>query len=233
MPLLKPMILVLLPAGLILMEPDLGTAVVVLLVAFSMLLFDGIKMRSLLTIVTVMVILVPVAWYTGIIKDYQKDRIMTWLPCTNKTPKKRKKDTGMQPRQALWAVGSGGLTGKGSKRASQSRLKYLSEMHTDFIFGIYAEERGFVGSVFLILVYLGLVLMALGVAIRARERFGVLVCAGAGIYLFWQSFFNLGMVSGLFPVVGLTLPMMSYGGSSMLTTLFIIGLVLNVAVTDG
>ena len=233
MTLLKPMAMVFLPAVLIMMEPDLGTSIVLMLVAFSMLLFDGIRWKTLAAIGVTLVIFAPIAWFTGIIRDYQKDRIQVWLHLTDKKNKKKHKDTGMQPRQALWAVGSGGINGKGVRRASQSRLKYLAEMHTDFIFGIYAEERGFIGSFFLILLYFGLIGMMLGAAIRARDRFGVLLCVGVGIYLFWQSFFNLGMVSGLFPVVGLTLPLLSYGGSSLLTTLFLFGLALNVAVADG
>ncbi len=229
--LIWPIILVLLPVFLIMAEPDLGTSVILLLVAFSIFLFDGIHWRSLLILFALLVVFVPIAWYTGIIRDYQKVRIKIWLHLTDKPKDKRR--TGMQPRQALWAVGSGGLTGKGARCASQSRLKYLAEMHTDFIFGTFAEERGFRGSMFLVLVYMALILMSLGAAVRARERFGALICAGAAFYLFWQSVFNLAMVTGLIPVVGLTLPLFSYGGSSMITTLFTIGLVLNVSVFDG
>lgn len=230
--LLSPMIRVLLPVVLIMMEPDLGTAIILLLLAFSIFIFDGIRLRSLLMIIGTVLVFVPIAWYTGIIRDYQKVRIKVWLHLTENDKDNIHKHKGMQSKQALWAVGSGGINGKGALHASQSRLKYLAEMHTDFIFGIFAEERGFTGSMVLIFAYMALVLLALGASIRARERFGALTCAGAAFYLFWQSLFNLAMVTGLIPVVGLTLPLMSYGGSSLVTTLFAIGLVLNVSVFD-
>lgn len=230
--LLSPFARVLLPVILIMMEPDLGTAIILMLLAFSIFLFDGIRLNSLLMIIGVLLVFVPLAWYTGIIRDYQKARIKVWLHLSDKDSSHLHRQKGMQPKQALWAVGSGGIDGKGALHASQSRLKYLAEMHTDFIFGIFAEERGFTGSMALVFAYMALVLMTLGAAIRARERFGALACAGTAFYLFWQSLLNLAMVTGLAPVVGLTLPMMSYGGSSMLTTLFSIGLVLNVSVFD-
>ena len=230
--LLQPILQVLAPVVLIMLEPDLGTAIILLLLAFSIFIFDGIRWKSLLLIFGIILVFVPVAWYTGIIRDYQKVRIKIWLHLTEKETAGLHKQKGMQPKQALWAVGSGGISGKGALHASQSRLKYLAEMHTDFIFGIFAEERGFIGSIILIFAYMALVLLALGAAIRARERFGALICAGAAFYLFWQSLFNVAMVTGLVPVVGLTLPLMSYGGSSMVTTLFAIGLVLNVSIFD-
>jgi rod shape determining protein RodA len=146
---------------------------------------------------------------------------------------KKDSDRSMQPEQALWAVGSGRVLGKGGMQGVQSRLRYLPEMHNDYILASYAEERGFVGSVFLMGLYLVLVLAMLRIAVSARERFGVLVSVGAVAIIFWQVVFNVGMVIGIFPVVGLTLPFMSYGGSSQVSSMIAVGLALNAGVHRG
>jgi rod shape determining protein RodA len=135
----------------------------------------------------------------------------------------------MQPEQALWAIGSGRLVGKGGGQGSRSRLKVLPEMQTDFVLATFAEERGFVGCFFLVALYYALVVWGLGVARDARDRFSALVATGVSFLLFWQTFMNVGMVTGVLPVVGITLPFMSYGGSSMLTSAFGIGMFFNVA----
>ncbi len=232
--LLRPMGLVALPAGLILVEPDLGTTLVVIAVGFSVMFFEGIRLRSFLILLGTILLLLPIAWRLDLIQPYQKERVRVWLAMNTEQPEGRKKlDKGMQPEQALWAVGSGRLTGKGGLQGVQSRLKYLPEMHTDFILATFAEERGFIGCTFLFLLYGVLFAALLMVAVKARERFGVLVSVGAVAIVFWQMVFNAGMVLGLFPVVGLTMPFLSYGGSATISSLFAVGLALNAGLHRG
>jgi len=196
--------------------------------------FEGIRLRSFLGLLAIVVLVVPLAWQLNLIKPYQKDRVRIWLEMATEEPSTtRNLDKGMQPEQALWAVGSGRFAGKGGGQGVQSRLRYLPEMHNDYIFASFAEERGFLGCVALIILYGVLVMSLLVVAIRARERFGVLVSVGAVAIIFWQVVFNIGMVLGMFPVVGLTLPLMSYGGSSMISSMFSVGLALNAGIHRG
>lgn len=232
--LLRPMALVLLPAVLIMLQPDLGTALVVMAVGFSVMFFQGIRWKSFLLLVGIALLAIPIAWKADIIQPYQKERVRVWLHMAKTQPEARKRlDKGMQPEQALWAIGSGRLFGRGPMGGVQSRLKYLPEMHTDFILATFAEERGFVGCVFLLILYWVLFFSLLTVAVQARERFGILVSVGSVAIVFWQVVFNVGMVTGLFPVVGLTLPFMSYGGSATVSALFAVGLALNAGLHRG
>lgn len=233
--LLKPLGYLALPAALIMAEPDLGTTLVVIAVAFSVMFFEGIRLRSFLTLLGIILLLVPIAWQVDIIQPYQKDRVRVWFSMTtaDRDSTKKNLDKGMQPEQALWAVGSGRLLGKGAMNGVQSRLRYLPEMHNDYILASFAEERGFVGCVALLGIYLLLILSLLIVAVRARERFAVLVSVGAVAIIFWQVVFNMGMVLGIFPVVGLTLPFLSYGGSSMISAMIAVGLALNAGLHKG
>jgi rod shape determining protein RodA len=232
--LLKPMGLLAIPVVLILAEPDLGTTLVVIAVGFSVMFFEGVRLRSFLILLGTLLLVVPIAWETDIIQSYQKDRVRIWLGMTDSSGDAKKTlEKNMQPEQALWAVGAGRLAGKGGGLGVQSRLKYLPEMHTDYILATFAEERGFVGCLGLMAMYLALIFSLLRLAVRARERFGVLVSVGAVAILFWQVLFNVGMVIGIFPVVGLTLPFMSYGGSSTLSTMFAVGLALNAGIHKG
>jgi rod shape determining protein RodA len=232
--LLKPLGYVALPTALVMMQPDLGTSLVLIAVGFSVMFFQGIRLRSFLTLLGIILLLVPLAWQTNMIQPYQKERVMVWLSMSGARPEAKKNiDRSMQPEQALWAVGSGKVLGKGGRQGVQSRLRYLPEMHNDYILASFAEERGFVGTAGLLAVYLVLVLSLLVMAVRARERFGVLVSVGAVAIIFWQVVFNMGMVLGLFPVVGLTLPFMSYGGSSMVSSMIAAGLALNAGIHKG
>jgi len=215
------------------LQPDLGTSLVIIAVGFSMMFFEGIRMRSILILLGIVLLLIPLAWQLDIVQPYQKERVRTWLAMSGAKDIKKDSDRSMQPEQALWAVGSGKVLGKGGMQGVQSRLRYLPEMHNDYILASYAEERGFVGSVFLMGIYLVLVLAMLRIAVSARERFGVLVSVGAVAIIFWQVVFNVGMVIGIFPVVGLTLPFMSYGGSSQVSSMIAIGLALNAGIHRG
>ncbi|MBM4386115.1 MAG: rod shape-determining protein RodA [Deltaproteobacteria bacterium] len=234
--LLRPIAYILLPVTLILLQPDLGTTLVIIAVAFSIIFFEGIKWRSFAQLIGAVLFVIPLAWQFDIILPYQKDRIELWLdPAGYKwdVQKKKRVDRSMQPEQALWAVGSGKALGKGDKKGSQSRLKFLPEMHTDFIAATYAEERGFFGMAALILLYFLLIFSAIRIGMNSRERFGVVVSIGITAMIFWQFFINLSMVTGLLPVVGITIPLMSYGGSSIVTVLIGIGLLTNVAIHRG
>lgn len=232
--LLRPLGYVALPVALVMMEPDLGTSLVLIAVGFSVMFFEGIRLRSFLTLLGVILLLIPLAWELNVIQPYQKERVRTWLSMSGARPATREEaDSRMQPEQALWAVGSGGWTGRGSGQAIQSRLRYLPEMHNDYIFAAFAEERGFFGALGLLGLYGALVVSLLVLALRARERFAALVCVGATAILFWQVVFNIGMVTGLFPVVGLTLPFLSYGGSSMISSMLAVGMALNAGLHRG
>ena len=231
----KPMAFAGITAALILVQPDLGTTLMVVGMFAAVLLYDGLAGRSVLKVLAVLAVAAPVMWSSGLIKEYQKDRVRLWLhsdPAELQKVDKRLFDKYMQPKQALWAVGSGGATGRGIHAGAKTRLRYLYAIHTDFALATFAEEHGFVGLSLLLGLYLYLVAWTWMVSTRARDRFGALVCFGSGVLIAIQAWVNLGMLVGLAPVVGITFPFMSYGGSSLLIKLFSLGLVYNVARTS-
>ncbi|MGM0576987.1 MAG: rod shape-determining protein RodA [Myxococcota bacterium] len=233
----RPALLVGVPFLLILKQPDLGTALLVVLVAGTMVLYEGIDRRSLLLVAVVGLVVVPVAWKYGGIQEYQKDRVRLWI---NPDWFKFDADTGavstarnLQSEQAVWAIGSGEFWGQGSRSGAQSRLKYLPEMHTDMIIATFAEEQGFVGCTLLLLLFWLLLVWGLRTAGDARDRFCALLAVGVVSMIGWQVFINVGMVAGLLPIVGLPLPFLSYGGSAAVTTMTGLGLLFNVALRRG
>ncbi|MGB5285717.1 MAG: FtsW/RodA/SpoVE family cell cycle protein, partial [Polyangiales bacterium] len=173
------------------------------------------------------VVAAPVTWFY-LLKDYQKERITAFWDRLGGTQTDLL-DSGWHTHQSLVAIGSGGLTGKGFTQGTQTRFRFLPDQHTDFPFPVWAEEHGFLGAVLLISLYLFLVLWSLRIASQAKDRFGAVVAVGVGAMIFWQTVVNLGMVSGLLPVVGMTLPLFSYGGSSLLSTMLGLGLLMNVS----
>jgi len=219
--LLGPLALVLLPVLLIVRQPDLGSGIVVLLVAGSMVLFVGVNWRTLLWSTLSLVLLSPVIWH--FLKDYQRQRVLTFLH-----PEQDPLGAGYHIIQSKIAVGSGQFWGKGFMHGTQSQLQFLPEQHTDFVFSVFAEEWGFIGSVVLLLLFTGLTLWGLQVARDCKENFGHLLALGVVSLIFWQFFINLGMVTGLLPVVGIPLPFFSYGGSSLISTLLGVGFLLNI-----
>lgn len=213
--------------GLIFLEPDLGTALLYTFLASTVVLFAGVRRKLLIVIVVLAVVLGPLTIfgaYRYVLDDYQRDRVVTFL-----NPEQDPHGTGYQTIQSRYAIGSGRLTGKGFRQGTQAQLRFLPEQHTDFIFSVYAEERGWIGSVFLLGLYLAWLLLGLNVARQAKERFGALLAFGLTAVLAWQVMINLGGVLGLMPVTGVTLPLISYGGSSVLTVMICVGLLLNIS----
>jgi rod shape determining protein RodA len=234
--LLAPALVMLVPAGLIIIQPDLGTSLAVLLVGVTMTLYEGVSARSVLALAVIGMVVVPVAWKYGGIQDYQKRRVTTWLnPELYKyDPETTAEIAGhTQSEQAVWAISSGEFWGQGSQQGSQQRLKYLPEMHSDMILAPFAEEQGFAGCTVLLVLFWVVVIWALRTAKDARDRFCELVAVGVAAMIGLQVFVNIGMVAGLLPIVGLPLPFLSYGGSAMITLLGALGLVLNVAFRRG
>ncbi len=220
--LMTPIVLTLIPFILIVKEPDLGTAILVVLIAGSMTLFVKIERRSFLSIIFAGAVTVPMVWF--FLKDYQKLRILIFL-----NPDRDPLGAGYHIIQSKIAIGSGMISGTGFLKGTQNALSFLPEQHTDFIFSVIAEEWGFMGSVVLLALFLMLIIWGLSIAHRCRDPFGTILSVGLTGMIFWQVFVNIGMVMGLLPVVGVPLPFISYGGSSIIATMICIGLLMNVS----
>ncbi|MDR0319414.1 MAG: rod shape-determining protein RodA [Rickettsiales bacterium] len=215
-------LMVLVPFVLVVMQPDLGTALAMVIIAVFMFYIIGMPRIWFAVAVVVSLVAAPVLWNTAL-RDYQKDRILTML-----NPGKDLKGKGYQINQSKITIGSGGFLGKGLGRSdSQANLNFLPEKHTDFIFAVYAEKFGFLGALVLIVIYLSMTLMIYGISKNSRNRFGQLFCFGFMTSFFVYYFINLAMVMGIMPIVGMPLPLMSYGGSSLIALLFGFGLVQN------
>lgn len=219
--LLLPAGLVLLPFLLIVKQPDLGTALLLLLLALVMAFLGGMKRRTLLIILIFAVASSVLLWQ--FMEDYQRARVLTLLH-----PNADTRGAGYQSLQSKIAVGSGGLVGKGLMAGTQSGLNFLPEKHTDFIFAVVAEEMGFIGSLVVLFLYLAIITKGLNIALRARDALGGLMAAGVVTMLSLHVVLNIAMTVGMAPVVGIPLPILSYGGSSMVTNLTGIGLLLNI-----
>ncbi|GAB4277261.1 MAG: rod shape-determining protein RodA [Deferrisomatales bacterium] len=216
-----PVAVLVLPAGLVLLQPDLGTAALIVGVGGTIVLFQGVRRRLLLGASALVVGAAPVAW--GLLHDYQRQRILTFLD-----PERDPLGAGYHIIQSKIAVGSGQLIGKGYLGGTQVHLQFLPERHTDFIFSVLAEEWGFVGAAGVLALYGLLILWGLDIAAKARDPFGRLLAVGLTSILFFHVTVNVGMVTGLLPVVGVPLPLFSYGGSSVVTTYVVAGLLLNI-----
>lgn len=221
--LLVPALMVILPAGLIIIQPDLGSGLVLIAVAFTLFLFVKINFKSLLILFFVTAVSLPLV-YNFALKDYQKKRVVTFID-----PSLDPKGSGYNSIQSRIAVGSGMLTGKGFMKGTQTQLNFLPEHHTDFIFSVFSEEHGFLGSIFLLALYVMLFLSGIRIATRSGNRLGVLLAVGCVAIFFWHTFVNMGMVLGLMPVVGVTLPFMSYGGTSMIVSFMLLGVLQSIA----
>jgi rod shape determining protein RodA len=210
------------PFLLIVKQPDLGTALTLIPVGFGIAYLAGLRLRLIGIALAVAVVLAPFAWNFAL-KDYQKSRIVIFLD-----PEQDPRGAGYQPIQARVTVGSGGLTGKGFMKGTQGQYKFLPVAHNDFIFSVLAEEHGFLGVLAALGLYLFVILRSLEAARMAKDRIGAYLVGGLICGFAFQVIYNITMSAGLAPVKGLTLPLMSYGGSSMIATLAAFGLILNV-----
>ena len=216
-----PVLMIVLPTALILKEPDLGTAMVLLITGITMMFIAGVRLVVFGAGIISLAMSVPLAW--RFLRDYQKTRIYTFLD-----PDSDPLGAGYHILQSKIALGSGGLFGKGFLLGTQSHLSFLPEKQTDFIFTTLAEEFGLVGGMALLTLYALLIAYGFAIALRSRNHFGRLVCLGVVINFFLYVFINIAMVTGLIPVVGVPLPLISYGGTAMLTVLLGVGLMMSV-----
>jgi rod shape determining protein RodA len=220
--LFSPLLLTAIPFILIVKQPDLGTAMLIILIAGSMTVFVKIERRSLIYLIASCTVSVPLIWF--FLKGYQKQRILSFL-----NPDLDPLGAGYHIIQSKIAIGSGMISGKGFLKGTQNALSFLPEHHTDFIFSVLAEEWGFVGSSVVLLVFLLLIISGLNVALKCREPFGTILSVGITAMISWQVFINIGMAMGIIPVVGIPLPFISYGGSSIVSMMICIGLLMNVS----
>ena len=215
-------LLVAVPMLLVLKQPDLGTALTYVPVAVMGLFLGGIRYRHAAAIVLIGALMLPVVWHFGL-KPYQKERLVSFMQ-----PEADPQGSGYQIQQSLIAVGAGGLWGKGATKGSQTQGLFLPVPHTDFIFSAYCEEHGFVGALLLLLLYFVVLMRLVHNAQTAPDRAGAFVVMGLVAVLTFHVLVNIGMVVGFMPVTGIPLPLLSYGGSSVLFTFLALGIVMNI-----
>ncbi|MBF0421620.1 MAG: rod shape-determining protein RodA [Magnetococcales bacterium] len=218
-----PMVMIILPTALIVKQPDLGTSILLITVGMVVVVAAGLKWRLFFGVLFLIGASLPLGW--NMMHDYQRRRILTLF-----SPEKDPLGAGYHIIQSKIAIGSGGISGKGFMAGSQSQLNFLPERHTDFIFSVLAEEWGLIGGLLLLSLYCMIVLRTLIIANMASDRFGFLTVVGLTALFSFQVLVNMGMVIGLLPVVGIPLPMISYGGSSMLTLMIAMGLMAHVSI---
>jgi rod shape determining protein RodA len=209
------------PFALVLLQPDLGSGLTFIPVVLAGLFLGGLRRQWILGFLILSVLSVGLGWYN--LKAYQKDRIYTFLE-----PERDPLGSGYHSIQSKIAVGSGGVLGKGITKGSQTKLGFLPERHTDFIFSVVGEELGFVGSVTILTFYFLIIIRSIHIAHTARDKLGIYITLGAVSVLLFHILVNIGMVVGLMPITGIPLPLLSYGGSSVLSTFTLLGLIINV-----
>jgi rod shape determining protein RodA len=220
--LIIPFIILLVPSLMVAKQPDLGTAIGLLLIGFSIVLFVKIKWKSLVIMIIGGISILPFMW--NFLMPYQKRRILTFFK-----PELDPLGAGYHIIQSKIAIGSGGFLGKGFLKGTQCKLHFLPAQHTDFVFSVLAEEWGLLGGVILLGLYLFLILWGLNISIRSKDRFGAIVAFGVVSMIFWHMIINIGMALGIMPVVGIPLPFMSYGGSAIISMMAGVGLLLNIS----
>ena len=221
--LIVPLFIVAAPTALVLRQPDLGTALMLVFVGAGLMFVAGVRIWKFVVVGMAAIASVPVAWQ--FLRDYQKQRVLTFFD-----PESDPLGAGYHIIQSKIALGSGGLFGKGLLQGTQSHLSFLPEMQTDFIFTMLAEEFGLAGGLGLLFLYTVILIYGIAISVRCRSQFGRLVGIGATLTFFLYVFINIAMVMGLIPVVGVPLPLISYGGTAMLTVLVGFGLLMNVYV---
>ena len=217
---LTSLIIILLPMGLVIVQPDLGTSLLIAISGIAVLWFAGINHKYF--IYTMLGFLISLPFIISFLKPYQKLRVLTFL-----NPDRDPLGAGYQIIQSKIAVGSGGIFGKGFLKGTQSYLEFLPEKHTDFIFTLFSEEFGFIGSAILLLIYVIIIYRVLAIGSNSRSYFAKIFCYSFGVAIFVYIAINMSMVLGLLPIVGSPLPIMSYGGSSMLATMLGFGIVMS------
>ena len=218
--LIIPLIITIVPVFFVITQPDLGTALIILLGGISLLWISGLNYKYFIVGVFSIICSLPVLWQY--LKNYQKDRVLTFF-----NPERDPLGNGYHIMQSKIALGSGGIFGKGYMEGTQSHLNFLPEMQTDFIFTMLGEEFGYIGTLLLLLIYAALIMISIRLALKSRSLFSKYLSLGVCNVFFIYVFVNIGMVTGLLPVVGVPLPFISYGGSSMLAVMFGFGLLMN------
>ena len=214
-------VLIIVPVGLIAKQPDLGTALLIASSGIFVMLLSGIRWKYVFIFLFVVAASTPLLWYN--LHDYQRARVMTFLD-----PERDPLGTGYHIIQSKIAIGSGGLYGKGWLNGSQAHLEFLPERTTDFIFAVFSEEFGFIGTLLLLTLYMFIIVRGLYIATQAQDTFSRLLAGSLILTFFVYTFVNISMVTGLLPVVGLPLPLISYGGTSMVTLMASFGILMSI-----
>ena len=218
-----PIIYIIIPGLIVISQPDLGTGLTIIILGFAILFYVGVSLKFVFIFLLTFISSVPIIWQQ--LYDYQKNRILVFL-----NPEIDSLGSGYQIIQSKIAIGSGGLFGKGYLLGSQSRLNYLPEKHTDFIFTLISEELGFFGAMTIILIFCVLIASIVKISFTVDTLFSKVIVFGVGLLIFLYLTLNIGMVCGLLPVVGAPLPLISYGGTSLFTILISVGVVLSINV---
>lgn len=217
-------ILVVIPFALVARQPDLGTALLIGACGFYVLYLAGLDWRVIISAAVLGVGMVTAMWHFEVgIHDYQKERVMTFL-----NPETDGQDAGWHTTQAAIAIGSGGILGKGWLNGTQTHLEFLPEKHTDFIFAVYGEEFGLLGGIVLVVLYTLFIGRCFIIAANASTLFGRLMAGSMALMFFTYAFVNMGMVTGILPVVGVPLPFMSFGGTALMTLFIAVGIMMSV-----
>lgn len=216
----KPLVFVAAPVGAVVLQPDMGTCVALLLVGASMILIAGVRRQTLAKMAIAAAVFALPAWHF-MVKEYQKERIYSFMDLSSD-----ELGAGYNSIQSQIAIGSGGAYGKGFLLGSQSNLRFLPAHTTDFAFSVLAEEWGFAGSIFALLLYFSIILLILDTATSLEDRFATMACFGVAALFFWHGLVNFAMITGLFPIIGIPLFFVSYGGSATVTAFAGIGIVL-------
>ncbi len=220
--LILPFIILLVPSLMVAKQPDLGTAISLLLIGFSIVLFVKIKWKSLAIMIIGVISILPFLW--NFLMPYQKKRVVTFF-----RPELDPLGAGYHIIQSKIAIGSGGILGKGFLKGTQCKLHFIPAQHTDFVFSVWAEEWGLAGGLILLALYLFLIAWGANISFRSKDRFGAIVAFGFVSMVFWHVMINIGMALGMMPVVGMPLPFMSYGGSAVISMMAGVGLLLNIS----
>jgi rod shape determining protein RodA len=216
-----PALLLGIPVALVLKQPDLGTGLILMLITVTLVFVSGLNSRTMIALGLATFCVMPIGWHY--LKPYQRQRLVSFV-----NPQADPLGSGYHIIQSEIAIGSGGPWGKGFLKGTQARLNFLPEQSTDFIFAVFAEEFGLAGSILLLTLYAILILRGAWIARHTRDRFGALLAIGLVAIVFWQVAINIGMASGLLPVVGITLPLVSYGGSSLIAMMMAMGLLISI-----